>query len=62
MTKEQIADKLRWLSAEMIDLSLAMEEHAIANPGFRIYSRELMTAALIANQGVTFIEESYFHG
>lgn len=59
MTKEQIAEKLRRLSSEMIDLSLAMEEHAIINPAFRIYSRELMTAALIADQGVIFIEESH---
>lgn len=61
MTKEQIAERLRRLSTEMVDLSLAMEEHAVINPGFRIYSRELMAAALIADQGIMFIEESCFY-
>lgn len=61
MTKEQIAKKLRQLSVEMIDLAAAMDVYAATNPGFRVYSTELIKAALIAKQGVMFIEESYLN-
>lgn len=58
MTKKQLAENLRRLAAEMLELAAAMDVYAATNPGFRVYSSELITASLIAKQAVMFIEES----